>query len=111
MVEEKNKGGEKASSNCPNCHSKRIWKSGTRKTRKGIVQRYLCRDCGFRFSDTIILSIQSTNYGNRQVCASLMEAKNLTAVETQNNESAGVTKTKKAETKPHEDVSPDDIPF
>lgn len=30
--------------------SERIWKSGTRLTRNGEVQRWLCRDFGFRFS-------------------------------------------------------------
>ena len=41
------------SSACPQCNSKRIWKDGLRYGRcksKEPIQRYLCRDCGFRFS-------------------------------------------------------------
>lgn len=39
---------------CPECGSDRIWKDGLRYPRgnKGTpVQRYLCRDCGYRFSE------------------------------------------------------------
>jgi len=36
---------------CPECGSPRNWKDGLRKTGFGTVQRYLCRSCGFRFSD------------------------------------------------------------
>ncbi len=37
-VEERIKvvGGEEASRECPNCHSKRIWKDGLRETRERI---------------------------------------------------------------------------
>lgn len=35
---------------CPQCNSEKIWKDGIRKTALGDVQRYFCRDCGFRFS-------------------------------------------------------------
>jgi hypothetical protein len=35
---------------CPQCGSQKTWKDGVRKTAFGDVQRYLCRDCGFRFS-------------------------------------------------------------
>ena len=33
---------------CPQCTSQRLWKDGLRKTAYGDVQRYLCRNCGFR---------------------------------------------------------------
>lgn len=36
---------------CPECASLRVWKDGVRQTIYGDVQRFLCRDCGFRFSD------------------------------------------------------------
>ena len=36
---------------CPSCHSQLTWKDGVRRTNYGAVQRYLCRECGFRFSD------------------------------------------------------------
>jgi len=54
-----------------------------RETDNGSVQRFLCRECGFRFSESPALSINYSNIGNRQVCAILTEAKNLaTAAET-----------------------------
>jgi len=38
---------------CPQCGSQKTWKDGVRKTIFGDVQRYLCRDCGFRFSSNV----------------------------------------------------------
>ena len=35
---------------CPECGSRNHWKDGIRHTRFGEVQRYYCRDCGYRFS-------------------------------------------------------------
>jgi len=35
---------------CPECGSQRVYKDGIRYTRSGEMQRYLCRDCGYRFS-------------------------------------------------------------
>jgi len=37
---------------CPSCNSQRVWKDGIRQTRKGEIQRYICRECGLRFSET-----------------------------------------------------------
>ena len=37
---------------CPSCGGERIWKDGIRYTRGGLVQRYLCRSCGYRFSES-----------------------------------------------------------
>lgn len=85
------KGGEEASRRCPNCYSIRIWKAGFRKTGKGLVQRYFCRNCERRFSVATVLSMRLINMDKRQVCASIMEAKNLSAVEPQNNGHAGAT--------------------
>ena len=36
---------------CPECKSQRIWKDGMRYTISRKVQRYLCRECGYRFSE------------------------------------------------------------
>ena len=36
---------------CPSCKSNRVWKAGLRYSTFGEIQRYICRDCGFRFSD------------------------------------------------------------
>jgi hypothetical protein len=37
---------------CPKCSSKNLWRDGLRYPMFGSpIQRWLCRDCGFRFSD------------------------------------------------------------
>jgi len=36
---------------CPECGSERLYKDGLRYTKQGEVQRYLCRGCGYRFSE------------------------------------------------------------
>jgi integrase len=36
---------------CPECTSQKVWRDGLRYTRQGEVQRYLCRSCGYRFSE------------------------------------------------------------
>lgn len=33
------------------CSSAKVWKDGLRYTSLGHVQRYVCRSCGYRFSD------------------------------------------------------------
>lgn len=86
------KGGEKASRKCPSCYSNRNWRDGIRKTKNGSVQRYICRDCGYRFSESSVLSRNLSNNGGCQVCAILTEAKNLTKVEPLKNGLAGATK-------------------
>jgi transposase-like protein len=36
---------------CPECGSTRVWRDGLRYLAKGgVVQRWYCRDCGYRFS-------------------------------------------------------------
>lgn len=37
---------------CPECGSAKTWKDGLRKTGVGVIQRWLCRDCGLRFSES-----------------------------------------------------------
>ena len=36
---------------CPQCASQCYWKAGLRLTKHGDVQRYVCRECGHRFSE------------------------------------------------------------
>jgi len=36
---------------CPECTSQKVWKDGLRRSRNGDVQRWLCRTCGYRFSE------------------------------------------------------------
>ena len=74
QVQEAYKGGELASRECPNCHSKRNWKDGIRETGLGSIQRFICRKCGFRFSDK---SYKQYNLSeDNQLCA-ILEAKKL----------------------------------
>jgi len=44
-------GSTGTSPQCPQCGSARVWKDGIRETAFGPVQRYLCRNCAYRFSD------------------------------------------------------------
>jgi len=46
---------------CPECNSQRLWKDGLRKTKIGLIQRFLCRDCGFRFSKSRVKSNVKVN--------------------------------------------------
>ena len=97
--------------NCPECGSTKTWKDGTRQTEHRKVQRYFCRECSYRFSETSLTPsnkpkpVQS-NYrlplnttisllSNRQICASqAKETKNLVKVETRTeNRLAGATDT------------------
>lgn len=74
--------GEGKNRDCPSCYSSRIYRDGIRETEKGSVQRYICRDCGYRFSETSVLSTRRNNIVGCQVCAVLTEeAKNLATVE------------------------------
>ena len=70
-------GGEKASSGCPRCYSGKVWKDGRRKTKKGLVQRYICRVCDYRFSGALILSFDSDLDVEHQVGVAGNGAKNL----------------------------------
>lgn len=73
---EKLVGGEIASRECPNCHSKRTVKDGTRETNIGVVQRYLCKNkgCNLKFSEKSYKDCLLTD--NSQLCA-IREAKKL----------------------------------
>ncbi len=77
---------------CPECNSSKTWKAGNRYVQGQKIQRYLCRDCGFRFTDPsfnkkvfkdCINKVQQTE--NRQILVSLTEdSKNLTRTKTKN---------------------------
>ena len=76
---------------CPTCGSTRIWRDGLRKTGSGNVQRYLCRNCYHRFSDTNHKNLYtpSSKSSTRQICVSPeRKAKNLVEVETQTKKRA-----------------------
>jgi len=84
---------------CPECGASKTWKDGTRRTDDGKIQRYYCRECGYRFSETssndfnapknvhinhrMPLNMPSSLLPNRQICVSKTKAaKNLVKVET-----------------------------
>jgi len=77
---------------CPQCGSNKLYKDGLRYLTDGTtVQRWLCRQCYYRFSQQKPLqknqecqiNTASTLLSNRQVCELLTaESKNLTEVET-----------------------------
>jgi DNA-directed RNA polymerase subunit M/transcription elongation factor TFIIS len=68
---------------CPECGSERVWKAGLRYTNQGKVQRFECRDCGYRFSESSHMNKNVEAYTmTRRVCVSDNEMKNLVKVET-----------------------------
>lgn len=40
---------------CPKCGNDKIWRNGQRTIYSEIIQRWLCKTCGFRFSDPVQL--------------------------------------------------------
>jgi len=85
---------------CPECGSSRLYKDGLRILKDGAaVQRWLCRDCGLRFTDPDCncsktlqrvstvdghpLNSASAYSRSRQVCDLAEESKNLTEVTRQ----------------------------
>jgi integrase len=72
-------GASKPIDGCPECGSKRLWLDGPRKLSDGSsVQRWLCRDCGYRFSESP--KRENNAHIMRQVCAQNKGAKNLEPV-------------------------------
>jgi len=87
---------------CPECRSSRVWKDGIRQTRYGEVQRYVCRSCGYRFSETKVKNLNPRlAYGrDRQVRVALAEGtKNLAEVESRKEKRAAGATDKKVEVK------------
>ena len=93
---------------CPECQSQRIWKDGLRYSKGRPLQRWICRDCGRRFSQNRSknpseplkkrscwsINTASAISFNRQVCELLTEgSKNLVRVESRiEKQAAGATK-------------------
>ena len=80
---------------CPECGSAKVWKDGLRSYGNEMIQRWLCRSCGYRFSEQSHINKKENWQTLRyQVCADGKEAKNLEATETRTNEwAAGATPT------------------
>jgi integrase len=82
---------------CPQCNCKKIWRAGHTHVFGEKIQRWLCRDCGYRFSDkndlqkakaavemvstvdTKPLKSQPDIAISRQICVNDKETKNLAA--------------------------------
>ena len=64
---------------CPECGNTKVYGNGHRTLRDGSdAQRYLCRECGYRFSEGHnALNSVMANGVNAQICATLERAKNL----------------------------------
>jgi len=59
---------------CPECGSKLLYKDGLRYLSDGsTVQRWLCRNCGYRFSEKSFKNCQTTNRSDAHQKAILME--------------------------------------
>jgi integrase/predicted RNA-binding Zn-ribbon protein involved in translation (DUF1610 family) len=76
---------------CPTCGSQKAWRDGIRDTLQGNVQRWLCRECGYRFSEPKpqkdlhenvkqSLNMQSALASSYRLCA-ISEAKKLDVAE------------------------------
>lgn len=103
---------------CPECASQKVWKDGLRNIGSGPVQRYVCRECGYRFSkessknepsppinraesSEALQKIQTMKLNRTTdkgigclVCAAQPKrARNLATVEPQNQEKIGGTTT------------------
>jgi len=102
---------------CPSCGGNRVWKDGLRYPRSNAkpVQRYVCRECGYRFSEptwngsddsehvrrvhtTALYSVRALPC-NRQVGVAEAEGtKNLAEVKSRiQKQAAGATETKPSE--------------
>jgi len=69
---------------CPECGSIRLYKDGMRYLSNGKpLQRYICRDCSYRFSEH--LKTSTSKFKVNQICA--IKAKNLEPITENENES------------------------
>jgi integrase len=98
---------------CPQCGSQRIYRDGLRYLADGSsVQRWLCRDCAYRFSirppqEKPEWQINTLNAiaSKRRICANRKEAKNLTTA----TETKTVAGDKQKKLQKHIDLLPEDV--
>jgi len=80
---------------CPKCDSERLYKAGLRYLQDSSpVQRFLCRDCGYRFSESQSLNKQTSKGSFRQIGSTPSAhglVKNLTELEPLKDRLAGAT--------------------
>jgi len=79
---------------CPECSSTKVWKDGFRSDSLIPIQRWLCRDCGYRFSSSSLINKKEIRQTSEcRVRVSDNEMVNLATVETRISErAAGATK-------------------
>ena len=54
---------------CPQCGSRKIWKDGLRRLSDGsVVQRWLCRNCGYRFSNPNVTKSRNLTFYKHNSC-------------------------------------------
>ena len=86
---------------CPECGSERIWRDGLRKTAMSVIQRWLCRSCGYRFSEPSLRDKNEEDHTREcRVCVSQTKAmKNLATVEETRIETGQREATENTDTK------------
>ena len=69
---------------CSRCFSTHVTKDGLRYTNRGLVQRFLCKDCDYRFSDPyhIIKNMNGVSVDCRVCALETKRVENLAEVET-----------------------------
>jgi integrase len=65
---------------CPQCGSEKTWRDGIRYSGFGQVQRYICRNCGYRFSDP-----ESQQLQKRHIWLQIEGPKAVARTQTQRN--------------------------
>ena len=98
---------------CPECNNQRVWKDGLRHNQSNgqTVQRWLCRNCGFRFSEQNWSSSEQSEHvptvqrkpfysepalpSNCQVCELAEDPKNLASINETRDERPSVGGTKR----------------
>lgn len=74
-------GGDSERAHCPRCRSEKVWRDGLRDNTNKVIQRFICRNCGYRFSGSnrsLVFSGSSEIEISCQVCDG--ESKNLIVV-------------------------------
>jgi len=91
------------SPNCPECGSTEAWKDGLRYNGNAVIQRWLCRDCGYRFSPPSQPELNNKKENRHtlgyQVCVADGATKNLDIVETRIEKRLAGATTSKADLK------------
>ena len=77
---------------CPQCNSKKVWRDGNRIFCGQKIQRWICRDCGLRFSDPndlqqakrTIENISTVDTKSLKTFEGILEGSQICVMETKN---------------------------